>query len=184
VNQPGRAEKVSLRLPTGVALKPVGDRSLNEMLLAGDLDAVMSAHPPRAFEDGSGEIVRLLPDFLQREEEYWRGTGVGPIMHVIAIRAATLRAHPWVAASLYRAFERAKQTSMDRMPAADVSSRIPVLYGSDALTASARMFGRDYWLYGLEPNRPTLEAFLLYAYEQGICHRRLTPEEIFLDPER
>jgi 4,5-dihydroxyphthalate decarboxylase len=181
VNQPGRAEKVALRLPPEVSLTPVRDQSLNAMLLAGELDAVMSAHPPRAFEDGSGNIVRLLPDFMQREEEYWRATGVFPIMHVIAIKAEIVRAHPWVASSLYAAFERAKQASIERL-SVDDSSPIPALYVSDSIDVSGRMFGRDYWPYGIDPNRSTLEAFLRYAYEQGTCHRMLTPEEIFLDP--
>ncbi len=181
VNQPGRAEKVALRLPPGVALTPVRDQSLNAMLLAGELDAVMSAHPPQAFEDGSGDIVRLLPDFMQREEEYWRVTGIFPIMHVIAIKAEIVRAHPWVASSLYAAFERAKQASIERLKVND-SSPIPALYISDAIDVSSRMFGRDYWPYGIDPNRSTLEAFLRYAYEQGTCHRMLTPEEIFIDP--
>ena len=180
VNQPGRAEKVALRLPRGVALTPVPDRSLNAMLLAGELDAVMSAHPPRAFDDGSGDIVRLIPDFMRREEEYWRATGVFPIMHVIAIKAEVARAHPWIARSLYQAFDLAKQASLERLRADD--SPIPAIYTSDAMAASGRLFGRDHWPYGIEPNRSTLEAFLRYAYEQGTCHRILTPEEIFIDP--
>jgi len=180
VNQPGRAEKVALRLPRGVALTPVPDRSLNAMLLAGELDAVMSAHPPRAFDDGSGDIVRLIPDFMRREEEYWRATGVFPIMHVIAIKAEVARAHPWIARSLYQAFDLAKQASLERLRADD--SPLPAIYTSDAMAASGRLFGRDYWPYGIEPNRSTLEAFLRYAYEQGTCHRILTPEEIFIDP--
>jgi 4,5-dihydroxyphthalate decarboxylase len=181
VNQPGRAEKVALRLPTGVRLTPVSDRSLNAMLLAGELDAVMSAHPPEAFENGSGEVVRMLPDFQRLEEEYWRATGVFPIMHVIAIRAAVVSEHRWAARSLYRAFDAARRNSLDRLR--NLDSALPVIGLPQALGASERLFGADYWAYGIEPNRVTIETFLRYAFEQGTCHRLLRPEEIFVAPE-
>ena len=181
VNQPGRAEKVALRLPPGVRLTPVRDRSLNAMLLAGELDAAMSAHPPTGFEDGSGDVVRMLPDFRRLEEEYWKATGVFPIMHVIAIRAAVVSEHRWAARSLYRAFDAARQNSLERLR--NLDSPLPVIDLSDALAASNRLLGADYWPYGIEPNRITIETFLRYAREQGTCHRLLKPEEIFIDPE-
>jgi 4,5-dihydroxyphthalate decarboxylase len=179
VNQPGRAEKVTLRLPKGLSLTRVPGRSLNAMLLAGELDAVMSAHPPQGFEDGSGDAVRLLPDFMRLEEDYWRATGVFPIMHVIAIRAEVARDHRWAAQSLYEAFEIAKQRSLERLRDAD-SSPLPIIDSAAAMELSGRLFGSVYWPYGVEPNRTTLEAFLRYAHEQGTCHRLLKPEEIFI----
>ncbi len=182
VNQPGRAEKVELRLPQGLQLTRVPDRSLNAMLLAGELDAVMSAHPPRGFEDGSGDVIRLLPDFKRLEEAYWRATGVFPIMHVIAIKAEIARDHRWAARSLYDAFEIAKQRSLERLRNAG-SSPLPIIDSADAMEISRRLFGSSYWPYGVEPNRTTLETFLRYAHEQGTCHRMLKPEEIFIGPE-
>jgi 4,5-dihydroxyphthalate decarboxylase len=41
------------------------------------------------------------------------------------------------------------------------------------------MFGDDFWPYGIEGNRATLESFLQFAYEQGVCHRKLAPEDLF-----
>lgn len=182
VNQPGRAEKVELRLPQELSVTRVADRSLNAMLLAGELDAVMSAHPPQGFEDGSGAAIRLLPNFMSLEEHYWLETGVFPIMHVIAIRAEVARDHRWAAWSLYEAFEAAKQRSLERLRDAD-ASLLPIIDSAGAMEVSSRLFGADYWPYGVEPNRTTLETFLRYAYEQGTCHRMLRPEEIFLAPE-
>jgi 4,5-dihydroxyphthalate decarboxylase len=182
VNQPGRAEKVELRLPQGLSLTRVTDRSLNAMLLAGELDAVMTAHPPQGFEDGSGDAIRLLPNFMSLEEQYWGATGVFPIMHVIAIKAEVARDHRWVAQSLYEAFEAAKQRSLERLRDAD-SSLLPIIDSAAAMEVSSRLFGSNYWPYGVEPNRTTLETFLRYAYEQGTCHRMLRPEEIFIGLE-
>ena len=178
VNDPGRAEKVTLKIPAGVRYTPVPDRSLTDLLLSKDLDAVMTARPPQAFLDGHPEIIRLFPDFMPVEEAYWKDTGIFPIMHVVVIRAEVLQRHPWVAMNLYKALEEAKRRSIER--ALDVAAtRFPIPWGFEFANRAVKLFGRDYWPYGIEPNRKTLEAFLQYAFEQGVCHRRLKPEELF-----
>ncbi|MDF1593583.1 MAG: hypothetical protein P1P89_18905 [Desulfobacterales bacterium] len=178
VNDPGRAEKVALKIPAGVRYTPVPDRSLTDLLLSKDLDVVMTARPPQAFVDGNPEIIRLFPDFMPVEEAYWKDTGIFPIMHIIVIRAEVLQRHPWVAMNLYKAFEEAKRRSIER--ALDVSAtRFPIPWGFEFANRAVKIFGRDYWPYGISPNRTTLEAFLQYTYEQGVCHRRLKPEELF-----
>jgi 4,5-dihydroxyphthalate decarboxylase len=178
VNEPGRTEKVALKVPKGVKYTPVPDRSLTELLLSRDLDAVLSARPPQYFIDGNQEIVRLFPDFLTAEEAYWQETKIFPIMHVIVIRADVLERYPWVAMNLFKAFEEAKNRSVQR--ALDISaSRYPIPWSSEYANRAVKFFGPDYWPYGIEPNRLPLESFLQYAYEQGVCHRLLKPEELF-----
>jgi 4,5-dihydroxyphthalate decarboxylase len=93
-NEPGRTEGVSVELPPGVSVTPVPDRSLNDMLLAGELDAVIAAHPPAEFERGSGNVVRLFGDHRGVEEDYHRETGLFPIMLVVAIRRERPRRAP------------------------------------------------------------------------------------------
>jgi 4,5-dihydroxyphthalate decarboxylase len=39
--------------------------------------------------------------------------------------------------------------------------------------------GEDFWPYGFEKNRATLETFLRYSFEQGLSKRLLKPEELF-----
>jgi len=178
VNQAGRAEKVALKIPKNVRYTPVPDRTLTDMLLSKDLDAVMSARAPQHFVDGNPEIVRLFPDYQKAEEAYWRDTGIFPIMHTVVIRSEILKRYPWVAMNLFKAFEVAKQSSIKR--AFDIASSLyPIPWSFEYADRARAMFGDDYWPYGIEPNRPTLEAFLLYAYEQGVCHRLLKPEELF-----
>jgi 4,5-dihydroxyphthalate decarboxylase len=178
VNQAGRTEKVDLKIPKGVRYTPVPDRSLTELLLSRDLDAIMSARPPQHFLDGKPEIVRLFPDYRAMEEAYWRETGIFPIMHTVAIRADVLKRYPWVAMNLFKAFEEAKRRSMER--AADMASpRFPIPWCFEYVARSRELFGHDYWPYGIEANRTTLEAFLEYAHEQGVCHRHLNVEELF-----
>lgn len=178
VNQPGRVEKVELKLPAGVRYRNAPERSLSEMLLAGEIDAVMSARAPAPFTDNHPNVTRLFQDFQAVEEAYWRKTGVFPIMHVIALRGDVAAEYPWVAMNLFKAFEEAKNRSLARM--VDVTaSHVPVPWGFAHAGHVRELFGDDFWPYGIEPNRPTLEAFLRFAHEQGVCHRLVAPEELF-----
>ena len=178
VDEAGRKEKVALRLPEGFRVVARPETSLNELLLSGGVDAIMTAQPPASFVARDPRVRRLLRDPRAVEERYWDETGIFPIMHTVAIRKETLTAHPWIAMNLLTAFEAAKARSLKRAvdPAAP---RFPVpwitTYAEDARTRH----GVDHWAYGVEPNRKTLEAFLQFAFEQGVAHRQLTPDELF-----
>jgi 4,5-dihydroxyphthalate decarboxylase len=178
VNQPGRIEKVLLSLPEGVTIEHIHDRSLNEMLLSGELDAVISAREPSAFTARNPGISRLWPDHHALEEAYYRETGIFPIMHVIVIKAATLDHHPWIAMNLFEAFEEAKDNSL-RYLSSSLKSRIPIPWSHERADEARAMFGDDFWPYGIEPNRHTLGAFLLYCHEQGVTKRPVQIEELF-----
>ena len=178
VNQPGRVEKVQLRLPEGVRYLPRPDRSLDGMLLAGEVDAIMSAHPPQAFERGDPQIVRLLPEYRRIEEEYWRKTGIFPIMHTVALRRDVFDRHPWAAMNLFKAFEEAKRRSVARM-LDSTAPRVPIPWCFAHADDARALFGEDFWPYGIEGNRVTLEAYLRFAHEQGVCHRPVRVEELF-----
>ena len=178
VDQPGRNEKVRLRLPEGITLAPVMDATLSDMLRDGRLDAVLSARPPRCFQEKHPSIRRLFENFLEVEAAYYDETGIFPIMHVIAIRREVLERHPWAAMNLFKAFDEAKNCSLERALDA-TASRFPIPWSYVHAQRAQSRFGRDYWPYGIDDNRPTLDAFLQYAYEQGVCHRRLAVEELF-----
>jgi 4,5-dihydroxyphthalate decarboxylase len=179
VSSAGRREKVALNLPNGLSLTPVPDRSLDEMLVQGALDAVLSAHPLPSFEAGTGSVVRMFPDFREIEREYVARTGVFPIMHATVVRSEVLERAPWVAANLLTAFEEAKRRSIERLSEM-TASRIPLPWIPTFVDdARAMMHGDDPWPYGLEANRSTLDAFVEWAYEQGVTARRLKSEELF-----
>ena len=178
VNEPGRKEKVNLTLPVGIAIEPVRDRSLSDMLAVGDLDAVISAREPDAFVKGDPRVARFWPDSRLLEEAYYRETGVFPIMHAIAIKAAVLDRYPWVAMNLFKAFEESKANALRHLGRA-TTSRLPFPWAFNAVADAQRVFGQDCWPYGIEPNRRTLEAFLQYGYEQGVTARKLKVEELF-----
>lgn len=180
VNQPGRQEKVDLRLPDGVSYTSMPDRSLSEMLEAGELDAILTAHPPAEFEDGGPGVRRLLSDAPSVERRYYEKTRIYPIMHVIAMRTELVHQHPWLPMELFKGFAEAKRRSVER--ALDFTApRFPVPWIADHAATARTVFGSDFWPYGLEANRTTLEAFLHFASEQGVMHRPLGPEDLFVE---
>ena len=179
VNESGRKEKVRLNLPQGVSYTPMPERSLADLLCKGEIDAVFSARPPEPFLRANSNLRRLFSDPKAEELSYWQRTGVFPIMHVVAIKRSVWEAHPWIAMNLLQAFEKAKSLSLQRLSDITASS-VPLPWISEHANLSKSILGEDFWPYGIEPNRATLTAFLQYAYEQGVCHRLLTPEELFI----
>jgi 4,5-dihydroxyphthalate decarboxylase len=177
-NEAGRIEKVELNLPAGVQITRVADKSLSEMLAAGAIDCAIIARPPDCFRRGHPDVVRLFPDFLAREEAYYASTRVWPIMHIIALQKRVLDQHPWVARNLYNAFLESKRRSLERLLDPAVS-RYPLPWLPTYAQRMRETFGGDPFPFGIEANRPTLEQFLRYTYEQGIARRHVTPEEIF-----
>jgi 4,5-dihydroxyphthalate decarboxylase len=177
-NAAGREEKVELSLPSGLTLTRVPDKSLSEMLASHEIDCAILARPPTCFLEGNPDVVRLFPDVLRMEEEYYTRTKVWPIMHIIAMKKSLVDEHPWAARNLYNAFLESKRRSIERILDPAVS-RYPVPW----LTAYAQrmrdMFGGDLYPYGIEENRPTLEQMALYTFQQGIAHRLMKPEELF-----
>jgi len=177
-NEAGRIEKVELTLPKGVRLTSMPDKTLSGMIASGELDCVMIARPPDSFRQKHPDVVRLFPDFEAMEQRYYRETHVYPIMHVIAMRKSILDEDPWVARNLLNAFEEAKRRSLERILDPAVS-RYPLPWLANHARRMSEMFGGDPFPYGIEANRPTLELFLHYTYEQGIAHRLAKPEWIF-----
>jgi 4,5-dihydroxyphthalate decarboxylase len=178
VNQPGRAEKVELKLPSGIRYEARSDASLSSMLRSGEVDAVITARAPDAFTHGKGEVVRLFPDYRAEEERYCQKTGIFPIMHLITLRRATFEQHPWIAQNLTKAFEEAKRRSIARLR--DFTcAHIPLPWAAAIADEIVATQGEDPYPYGIEASRKTLEAFCRYSHDQGVTARRMTPEDLF-----
>ncbi|MEP6997382.1 MAG: 4,5-dihydroxyphthalate decarboxylase [Betaproteobacteria bacterium] len=178
VNEAGRREKVELELPPGFRLTVVTERALSDMLLSGDLDAVLSARPPTPVARADPRVRRLFADYRDVELAYARKTGIFPIMHVLAMRREVYERDRWLAMNLFKAFDEAKARSLER--AADMAvSHFPLPWIADELRLARGLFGDDPWPYGVDANRTTLDTFLRYAFEQGVCRRQLTVETLF-----
>jgi 4,5-dihydroxyphthalate decarboxylase len=178
VNQPGRIEKVTLALPDGIEVEPIRDRSLNELLLAGEIDGIISAREPAAFLTRDPRITRLWPAYQEVEETYYRETEIFPIMHAIVVKKETLERHPWIAMNLFRAFEEAKKNSLRRISSI-VNSRVAIPWSHRAYDHAQSVLGDDFWPYGIEANLRTLEPFVQFCFEQGLTQRKLQVSELF-----
>jgi 4,5-dihydroxyphthalate decarboxylase len=170
VREPGRAEKVELRLPEGIKIVSESKKNLTAMLETGELDAVISA---RAVP---GE--RLFANSEQLDLEYFRKTGIFPIMHVVVLRRDAYERDRWIAMNLCDAFEEAKRRSVARFLDPAVS-QVPLPWIAEHAARWRDAAGDDWWPYGLKANRKTLEAFAQFSFEQGVCHRLLKVEELF-----
>jgi 4,5-dihydroxyphthalate decarboxylase len=179
LQSPGRRDKFPLNLPDGFPLTsaPVGT-TLSDMLADGKLDAVISARRPPCFVDGHPQVRRLFPDYRAAEQDYYRRTGIFPIMHAVGIRSELHRQHPWLAASIYKAFAEAKRLA-DAEFAETTALKIGLPWVNAEYDATREVMGDDYWSYGIEGNRETLEAMARYSFEQGLAVRLLSVEEMF-----
>ncbi|KAF4549209.1 Hypothetical protein D9617_23g006240 [Elsinoe fawcettii] len=168
----------SLPPPAGVKLEKNEDtaRSLSDLLRDGDVDATISADPPACL--GQGNVRRLWPDFKSEEKAFYKRTGVFPIMHLVAIRREVWEKNTWIATSLFEAFEKSKEMARKRMESTS-ALRYMLPWLPEALDDIKETFGADCWPYGVEPNRKTLEALVLYLHEQGLIDRKIPLEELF-----
>jgi 4,5-dihydroxyphthalate decarboxylase len=176
---PGRSEKLKLDLPPSIRVERIGpDQTLSQMLRDGEIDALYTARAPSSFRAGDDRVVRLFPDYREIERDYYRSTGIFPIMHTIALRREVYEANRWIAQSLQKAFTQAQaRTYADLKESAALKAMLPWL-NHHVEEAIAEM-GEDYWPYGFERNRATLDTFLRYHHEQGLSKRRLAPEDLF-----
>jgi 4,5-dihydroxyphthalate decarboxylase len=179
IHEKGRVEKLPLHLPEGVEVQPIpADRTLVDMLVAGEIDALHTPRTPRPAAADRHRIRRLFPDPRPVEEQYFRQTGVFPIMHTVVVRKDVYEKYPWVAGSLFKAFDAARQQVAARIDElAALRYMLPWLY--DDLERTVAVLGKDYWSYGVDNNAVTLRTFLRYAHEQGITQRLFEPAELF-----
>lgn len=179
IEEPGRTERTPLKPIPGLDLKPVPpDKTLSGMLEEGELDAMFSARAPSCFTRGAPNIGRLFPDYRAAEKEYYRKTGIFPIMHLIGIRRGIVERHPWLPASLYKAFVQAKAFAMhDVMEVNALQITLPWLVAEAEETA--KLMGADFWRYGVRENAAEIGALTRYSHEQGLVQRKLQPEDLF-----
>jgi 4,5-dihydroxyphthalate decarboxylase len=179
VEQPGRRERIPVAPPAGVVVEQApADKSLSDLLVAGEIDALLSPHMPHVFRRGDPRVARLFPEFWIVEREYYQRHRVFPIMHVVALKRDVYERHPWAAVSLYKAFCQAKDLALER------------LYDSDALSVSLAWIigyweqeralrGPDLWSYGFHENRHDLETLKRHLAEQDLLQRDFPLEEAF-----
>jgi 4,5-dihydroxyphthalate decarboxylase len=178
VNDPGRKEMTTFELPPGYRLTSVPDKSLGQLLVDGDIDAMISARAPNVFLDGKHGIKRLMPDYRAQEEAYFRKTGIFPIMHLVVLRRDVHERHPFIASSLYNAFNEAKALAAEKMRMQGVL-RYMLPWMLAEIEDMDKVFGGEPWPYGIEANRATLEAMVQYLADQALIAAPFPIEKLF-----
>jgi 4,5-dihydroxyphthalate decarboxylase len=177
--EPNRSEKLKLDLPDNIRVERIGpDKTLSQMLYDGEIDALYTARMPSSYRKGDGKVTRLFENYVDVEREYFKETGLFPIMHTVVVRREIYEANRWVAQSLYKALvESQRRTYEDLNETAALKAMLPWL--NSHVEEVRKEMGDDFWPYGLQKNRANLEVFLRYSYEQGLSRRLLTPEDLF-----
>jgi 4,5-dihydroxyphthalate decarboxylase len=179
LHQAGRIEKLTIDLPAGVRVEPIAaHQTLSEMLATGEIDALYTPRTPESFRRGDSGVRRLFDPAGPAEEEYFRRTGIFPIMHTVVLRRDVYERNRWLARSLLDAFQQAKalcEEGIDETAAARYL--LPWLH--DEVARTRAVLGADYWPYGLSRNTEVLRTFLRYSYDQGLAAHRLAPEDLF-----
>lgn len=179
MDDPGRKDKWPNDLPEGFPLTHlVEGQTINAMLASGELDAFIGPRTPKCYRDGKTPFRRLFEDFEQVEKDYYRRSGIFPIMHPLGLRREIFDKHPWIALNLCLAFEKAKQISQAEM-LETAALKIGHPWIVSATQAAQDVLGPDIFPYGVEKSRPTLEAAIRYATEQYMAVRPVTIEELF-----
>ena len=173
-----RPEKIAIKLPADVKLEdaPAG-KSISRLLAEGAIDGFIAPRPP-SLPKGTPHVGWLFADPVAAAKDYYKRTGIFPIMHLVGVRRELVERNPWLPGAVFKAFEQAKKAALDLL--SDTSAtKVTLPFVEERLIEARALMGEDFWSYGLEPNRKTLESFLKHHHAQGLSPRLVKPEELF-----
>jgi 4,5-dihydroxyphthalate decarboxylase len=178
IEQTGRTEKIALNLPPDVRIAPIGEgETLSGLLARGEIDGLIGPRVPSCFGP-QNNVGWLFPSPRAAAMDYYRRTRVFPVMHLLGIRRDLVDQHPWLPATVQKAFEAAKRVCSERL--ADTSAtKVTLPFVEEALQDARELMGEDFWSYGFARNRQMLETFLTHHHAQGLSPRLVSPEELF-----
>lgn len=176
--EPGGGLRAKVTLPADVeVLRISDDQTLSGLLDEGAIDGLLSAREPSCFP-ANPDVARLFPDYRPVEEDYYRRTGMFPIMHLVGIRRSLVEANPWLPVNVFVAFIEAKRIcyrNLEKIGHLFTTLPWPV----EDLARARELMGEDHWPYGVAENKTEIEAMLRYAHDQGLTARQLTPQDLF-----
>ena len=170
---------MNVRVDANVEIEQIPDgKSLNAMLEAGEIDALIGPRIPSAYRKRHPDVTRLFPDYKTDERKFYEKTGFVPIMHTVVMKRSFYERAPWVAQSLFKAFRESTRRCYDMM--LDVNALPYSLpWYLPALEETLEVFGDDFWPEGFDANWRNVETLMGYAKEQGLIDRIFKPEEVF-----
>jgi 4,5-dihydroxyphthalate decarboxylase len=178
IEEPGRPEKIKLDLPKDVRLENAPDgKTISGMLASGEIDAFMAPRAP-ALPAGTPNVGWLFPDPVAAAKDYYRRTRLFPIMHIVGVRRELADRHPWLPGAVFKAFEQSKKKALAHLGETS-ATKVTLPFVEERLQEARDLMGEDFWSYGVEANRHTLDYFFRKHHEQGLSSRLVTPEDLF-----
>jgi len=179
IEEAGRPEKITLKLPPGVRLDnaPEG-KTISQLLADGAIDGFIAPRPPTLDRAKHPNIGWLFADPTAAAKDYFKRTGIFPIMHMTGVRRELAERHPWLPAAVLKALEQSKALTLKNL--GDTSAtKVTLPFVEEQLKAARELMGEDFWSYGVAPNRKVLETFLRHHHAQGLSPRLVAVEEMF-----
>lgn len=154
-------------------------KNIDQMLLDGELEGAIYPETLPSIRNRSPHAGLLFPDTKKAEIDYYKKSGIFPIMHTVVIRNEILEKYPWVAVSVLQGFQKAKDACYRRMKD---PRNFALVWVKELVQEQEEIFGKDPWPYNLEDNRPALEAVVRYEFDQGMINKNPKIEELFFAP--
>jgi 4,5-dihydroxyphthalate decarboxylase len=179
IEHAGRPEKITVKLPAGVRMDDAPEgKTISQMLIDGEIDGFMAPRPPSFMTPETRNVGWLFADPVAAATDYFKRTGIFPIMHLIGIRRTLVEKHPFLPLAVFKAFAQSKAAAMAAL--SDTSAtKVTLPFVEERLKEARDLMGDDFWAYGVEPNRKTLEVFLRHHHAQGLSPRVVKVEELF-----
>jgi 4,5-dihydroxyphthalate decarboxylase len=171
--------RMEIELPKRFDIQVIpANKDPEQMLRTGELNAVILAQLFPSLLAGSAGVKRLFENYKDVEQTYYKKTQIFPIMHTIAIREDLWKKEPWIAVSLFKAFQHAKELAYQNL--VDLNAyKLSIIWAREPIDEQKTIIGDDPWVYGLERNRKVLETLAIYLYEQGLVSHPLAIDELF-----
>jgi 4,5-dihydroxyphthalate decarboxylase len=170
--------EVALNLPPDIHIDDApSDNTLSTMLARGEIDGVIAPRAPAGF-GSDPNIGWLFADPIAAGCDYFRRTGIFPIMHLLGLRRSIAEQHPWLPGALYKSFEKSKDLALERL-ADDSASKATLPFVEVYVQRMRQLMGQDYWPYGVATNHHGLQTFLRHHHRQGLSPRELAVNELF-----
>jgi 4,5-dihydroxyphthalate decarboxylase len=179
IHEPQRPEKIALTLPPDVRIEdaPAG-RTISDLLDAGAIDGFIAPRPPAGAAAGNPHVRWLFDDPTAAAKDWYRRTGIFPIMHVVGVRRTLAERHPWLPVAVLKAFTQAKALALEAL--SDTSAtKVTLPFVEEHLRAARETLGEDFWSYGVAGNEVTLQAFLRHHHAQGLSARAMAVYGLF-----
>ncbi|HEY3306731.1 MAG TPA: PhnD/SsuA/transferrin family substrate-binding protein [Candidatus Binatia bacterium] len=146
----------------------------HDLLASGQVAAGITT---ATWAPGDADIDFLFPNHAALERDYFKRTGFFPIMHTLLIKTEALEKHPWVAMSIFNAWQESKARCYEWLEWQRVhqtSLWFRALWEEERAAA-----GRDIYPWGFHKTRAEVDKMLDYSHRHGMTPRRFAPEDMF-----